>query len=219
MLLGAMVPIALGLTALANPTAFWEGTIFVLTMVLMFSAVIGVWYRREAGRAFWAGFSLFGWGFFILSSDVNFSIRPGAAVRFSFDTDAEQDDMPVTALVRNLVDALQLNRSTLPRSVGERIQVQWGSRSYYYPATVSEIKENECKIRYDNDPRGTFDEWVGINRIKSDGLARCYRIAQRLFMLLFALAGGVIGLYFFASRRPVGADAKSNRSAVACPGT
>ena len=96
--------------------------------------------------------------------------------------------------------------------MGEKIQVQWGSRSYYYPATVSEIKENECKIRYDNDPRGTFDEWVGINRIKSDGLARCYRITQRLFMLLFALAGGVIGLYFFASRRPGEPAAESNRS-------
>lgn len=215
MLLGMMVPIALGLTALANPTAFWEGTVFVLAMVSMFSAIIGVWYRREASRAFWAGFSLFGWGFFLLSSDLSFSVRSGGSFQFSYGTDDEQDDRPVTALVRNLVEALQINRGTFPKSVGERIQVQWGSGSYYYPCTVSEIKENQLKIRYDNDPQGRWDEWVGIGRIKSEGLARCYRIAQRLFMLLFAVFGGVIGLYFFVTGRRSETAAQQNRSSAA----
>ena len=32
MLLGAMLPIAVGLAALANPTEFWEGAIFLLAM-------------------------------------------------------------------------------------------------------------------------------------------------------------------------------------------
>ena len=215
LLLVAMVPIAVGLTALANPTAFWEGTIVIVSMGLLFSAIVGLCYRRGAGRAFWVGFSLFGWGFFLLSSDVNLSIRPGASVRFSFGTAAEQDDMPLTALVRNLVDTLQLNRSIFPKSIGEKVQVQWGSGTYYYPATVSDIKDGQYKIRYDSDPQGGYDEWVGINRIKSDGLARCYRIAAMLFMLLFALAGGMISLYFFATRNPNKPDAESNRSSEA----
>jgi hypothetical protein len=215
MLLGAMVPIALGLTALANPTAFWEGTTFAIGILLMFMAIIGVCYRRGVNRAFWVGFSLFGWGLFLLSSDVSFSTRSGGSVQFSYNTASAQDDMPVTALIRNLVDTLQLNRSTVPKSVGEKIQVQWGAGSYYYPCTISDFKDNQYKIRYDSDPGGTYDEWVGLSRIKSDGLVRCYRIAQMLFMLLFAVAGGVIGVYFFVSRGPGEPAADLNRSSAA----
>ena len=170
MLLAAMVPIAVGFAALANPTAFWEGAIFLLTMVVMFAAVLGVCYRRKAERAFWVGFSLFGWGLFLVSSDVKFSIRPGASVQYSFGTATEQGDMPLTALVRNLVDTLQLNRSTVPKSIGEKVQVQWGSGANYYPSTVSDIKDGQYRIRYDSDSQGRWDEWVGMNRIKSDGL-------------------------------------------------
>jgi hypothetical protein len=153
-------------------------------------------------------------GVFLLSSDANLSMRAGASVQFSFGTGAEQDDVPVTALVRNLVDTLQINRGTFPRSVGEKVQVQWGSGSYYYPSTVSEIKENQYRIRYENDPQGRWDEWVGIGRIKSDGLARCYRVAQRLFILVFALAGGVIGVYFFATSSRSERAAESNRKSA-----
>jgi hypothetical protein len=212
MLLAAMVPIAVGFAALANPTAFWEGAIFLLTMVVMFAAVLGVCYRRKTERAFWVGFSLFGWGLFLVSSDLNLSIRPGASVQYWFGTGNEKDDMPLTALVRNLVDTLQLNRSTVPKSIGEKVQVQWGSGANYYASTVSDIKDGQYKIRYDNDAQGRWDEWVGMNRIKSDGLTRCYRIAEMLFMLLFALAGGVIGVYFFATGRRSEPAAESSKS-------
>ncbi len=201
-LLGAMLPIAVGMTALASPSAFWEGTIFALTILLLFSAIIGVCYRREASRAFWVGFSVFGWGFFLLSSDVDLSVRSGAPFQFSiFGSGADNQDKPLTALVKNLVDTLQLNRRNFPKSVGEKVQVQWGSGSYYYPSTVSAIKENQYKIRYDSDTAGTYDEWVGLERIKSDGLDRCYRIAEMLSLMLFGVAGGMIALYFFVTRR------------------
>ena len=195
MILGAMVPIAVGFAALANPTAFWEGAIFLLTMVVMFAAVLGVCYRRKVERAFWVGFSLFGWGLFVVASDLNLSIQLTSNMRFSFGTAGEQDQMIVPAFVRNLVDTLQLNRNTVPKSIGEKVQVQWGSGASYYPCTVSEIKDGQYKIRYDNDPQGRWDEWVGMNRIKSDGLTRCYRIAEMLFLLLFAAAGGMISVY------------------------
>ena len=215
MLLGAMMPIAVVLAALANPTAFWESAIFLLALVMLFSAILGVCYRRQASRAFWVGFSLFGWGFYLLSSDAYLSVRPGASVRFSFNTADDKNDTPVTVLIRNLVDTLQLNRAILRKYVGEKIQVQWGAGSYYYPSSVTEIKENQYKIRYDSDPQGIYDEWVGMNRIKSDGRDRCYRIAEMIFMLIFALVGGVIALYFVVTRRSSEPGEQSVRSSMA----
>ena len=49
-LLVVMVPIAVGLAAVANPSAFWEGTVFVLTLLLLFAAILGVIYRTGADR-------------------------------------------------------------------------------------------------------------------------------------------------------------------------
>ncbi len=181
----------------------------------MFAAVLGVCYRRKAERAFWVGFSLFGWGLFFVSSDLNLSIRPASDMWYSFGTAGEHDQRPFTAFVRNLVDTLQLNRSTFPKSIGEKVQVQWGSGASYYPSTVSDIKDGQYKIRYDSDPQGRWDEWVGMNRIKSDGLTRCYRIAEMLFMLLFAIAGALIGLYFFATGKPSEPAGVSNKSGEA----
>jgi hypothetical protein len=85
--------------------------------------------------------------------------------------------------------------------VGEKIHVQWGGGSYYYPCSVLEIKDDTYKIRYDSDPQGTYDEWVGTDRIKLEDLNRSYRIGESLFVLLFALAGGVIARGFHATRQ------------------
>jgi uncharacterized protein (DUF58 family) len=52
-LLAGMVPIAVGLAALTNPTAFWEGMVFALTLLTLFTALVGVIYRKGADRAFY----------------------------------------------------------------------------------------------------------------------------------------------------------------------
>jgi hypothetical protein len=126
-LLAVMVPIAVGLAAIANPSAFWEGTIFVLTLLLLFATVIGVIYRKDVDRAFWLGFSLFGWGFYALCSDVSFEFRSSdrGPSRYYWDN-AEEQDHPVRAFTRSLVDCLRPGRRIGPKSVGEKVQVQWG---------------------------------------------------------------------------------------------
>lgn len=41
-LLTLMVPIAIGMCAVTLPSQFWEGTVFVLTIALLFTAIVGV---------------------------------------------------------------------------------------------------------------------------------------------------------------------------------
>ena len=60
--LALMVPIAVGLTAITNPSPFWEGTVFALSLILLFTAIVGVLYRQGGDRAFWLGLLIFGWG-------------------------------------------------------------------------------------------------------------------------------------------------------------
>lgn len=197
-LLAIMIPIAIGLAAIASPSAFWEGAVFVLTLLVLFAAILGVIYRKGGERASWLGFSLFGWGFFLLCSDVSFEFRSSSRAPSRYYWNAgEESDHPVRALTRSLVDLLPLNRKFGPKSVGEKVQVQWGGQWTYYPSSILEIKDDKFKIRYDSDPQGASDEWVGIGRIKLVDLDRSYRIGESIFAVLFAMAGAIIARYFY----------------------
>lgn len=58
---------AAGVAALRDGSMEWYGTILVLNRVILGSALlIAVFHRGGAGRAFWIGFALFGWGCNIL---------------------------------------------------------------------------------------------------------------------------------------------------------
>jgi hypothetical protein len=209
-ILALMVPIAFGLAALANPSAFWEGTIFALTMLLLFAAIVGVIYRNGGDRAFWLGFSVFGWGFYLLCSNISFEFRPSGQFGTMYSPvywgNGEEAERPVRALTKSLIDYLPFNRRVRPTTVGEKIQVQWGNPSSYYPSSVLEIKADQYKIRYDSDRQGTFDEWVGIARIKLKDPDQTYRIGESLFGLLFALVGAVIARCFQATRKTPDSD-------------
>ncbi len=212
-LLAVMVPIAVGLAAIASPSAFWEGTVFVLMLVLFFAAILGVIYRKNNERAFWLGFALFGWGFCVLRSDVSlefrFFARPSSTYYWA---NAEEQEHPVKALTRSLLDVLRPYRTIGPQSAGERVRVQWGGAGSYYPCSVLEIKDSKYKIRYDNDSQGVYDEWVGIERIKLEDLDRSYRIGELLLAVLFAMVGAVIARCFYASRETRKVDKQPERT-------
>ena len=184
-------------------------------LLTLFTAIVGVLYRRGAGRAFWVGFALFGWGLFLLASDISIEIGSSASIQngrfWSSETEREK---PVSALVRSLVDFLQLNRTSFPRSTGDKVQVLWGNPGTYFPCTVLQINGNQFRIRYDSDPQGTWDEWVGTPRIKSANADRCYRIAELLLTPLFGLAGGMIALWFFATSKSDQSGTNSDQAAA-----
>jgi hypothetical protein len=201
-LLALMIPIAVGLAALTDPSPFWSGAVLVLTLTMLFSSIVGAIYRRGGRRASWLGFAVFGWGYCALLSQLTIDVRPfNQAPRRAFAWNAEDgEEGSIRETVRGLLDYLRLNRRTAPGSVGEKVEVLWGSS--YYGASISSINGNQYKIRYDNDPQGNFDEWVGLARIKLADEERYHRIGELLLALLFALAGAIISRYFYATSRP-----------------
>lgn len=66
-MLGAILFVAVGFAALREANDQWDSTLFSLTIALLLIAVLLAVHRTEAGRAFWMGFALFGWGYLILS--------------------------------------------------------------------------------------------------------------------------------------------------------
>jgi hypothetical protein len=93
-LMGAVLVIALSLAALRNASETWAGATFLLTSAVLTLAVVGAVCRRDAERAWWLGFALFGWGYVLLAFWSSFELptmavldaissRLGAKVRFS----------------------------------------------------------------------------------------------------------------------------------------
>jgi hypothetical protein len=63
----AILVFGVSVAALRNASAAWAGALLLFTMGLLGAAVLGVVYRREARRAWWLGFGVFGWGYVTLT--------------------------------------------------------------------------------------------------------------------------------------------------------
>ncbi len=57
--------IALGFAAVREASDFWLGATFVVTLGLLCASMLGAVLERSRGGAWWLGFALFGWAYFV----------------------------------------------------------------------------------------------------------------------------------------------------------
>ncbi len=62
-----IVVLAIGLAALWEATEVWDSAVFGATLALLSLAALMAMHRREARRAFWFGFVVFGWTYVVVS--------------------------------------------------------------------------------------------------------------------------------------------------------
>ena len=67
-LMVAVAGTACGCAALARPSRFWAGAATLVMLGGLAASLLGAAFRRGQARAFWVGFALFGWGFFLLNA-------------------------------------------------------------------------------------------------------------------------------------------------------
>jgi hypothetical protein len=77
-LMGFVGVIALGIAALRAASDLWVGIVVLVTAALLGFAMIGIAYRREGKRAWWFGFALFGWGYWVMAAGPWFAKEIGA---------------------------------------------------------------------------------------------------------------------------------------------
>ncbi len=65
-LLWAITVLAVGMAALLNANALWQGLAWGLALYALTAAILLVVYRRAEQRAFWLGFAVFGWSYLLL---------------------------------------------------------------------------------------------------------------------------------------------------------
>ncbi|HUE74665.1 MAG TPA: hypothetical protein VMP01_27605 [Pirellulaceae bacterium] len=65
-LLWAVTILAVGMAALLNANGLWQGLSWGLVLYALTASILLVVYRRSEQRAFWVGFSVFGWAYLLL---------------------------------------------------------------------------------------------------------------------------------------------------------
>jgi hypothetical protein len=63
----AIVVIGIVLAALVRPSMLWGMILSFLLLALSLTAILGILFCRGPRRAYWAGYALFAWVFFLLS--------------------------------------------------------------------------------------------------------------------------------------------------------
>ena len=66
-LLVVVLFVALGFAALRESSDLWESGVFTLTLAALLISILFAVHRIESRRAFWIGFTLFGWIYLGLS--------------------------------------------------------------------------------------------------------------------------------------------------------
>jgi hypothetical protein len=66
-LMAVVMVCGVAVAALRDASDAWAGALLLLTLFLLGSSLLDVLRRRDAKRAFWQGFALFGWGYLILA--------------------------------------------------------------------------------------------------------------------------------------------------------
>jgi hypothetical protein len=65
-MLFVIAAVAMAFAALRSGSDLWFGAVYTFTVVVLLLAVIVARFRPRGEKAFWFGFAVFGWGFFLL---------------------------------------------------------------------------------------------------------------------------------------------------------
>jgi hypothetical protein len=191
-LLWAVLVLGLSLAVLQWNSAILASVAFTIFLGLLALGLTGAFCRRGAARAFWIGFTIFGWLYaetaFPLAGDnaspstwvLGFLSRPYMS--------SQQPTSPVI-LTELLFDFASVNS---PLRKGAKVMAQWRSGGYY-EATISEIRGGQYLATWTD---GSAPSWVTRNQIEVTSAAG-RQAAHSVMAIFFALAGGGVAQAFF----------------------
>lgn len=67
MLVAAIGFCGLGLASLRSPSQLWAATLFSLALAVLVASLVGIAFQRGHRRAFWVGFTIAGWAYWLVA--------------------------------------------------------------------------------------------------------------------------------------------------------
>ena len=216
----AVLYLAVVLTALRYANELWAGAMFTLVLILLLTGTLASIFHRERRRAFWVGFSLFGWTMFIVDTDMPYV----QSVRFRLVdyTLLQKGHRTLSQWLRSqqagrLADGAALAQGADEAAYAELIDSEWypefgpsvgpilpGS----YPPSVGSYGRSAAGRPARSSTSAYRSPAVGVPpqlrpTILLPGVPdQCYflRVGHMAFTLLLAILGGVVGMILWSER-------------------
>jgi hypothetical protein len=205
-LMAVVLVCGVAVAALREASDTWAGVLVFVTLGLLAFALLAIRQRREATRAFWEGFALFGWGYVTLAFGPWFADQVGSK-------------LPTTQLLGYLHGKLNPAPAQLQAVFMPYINNVWGSATppvavnsgqpqvAVQPSQVPVFAEVDTALQpVPQVPAAPQFAW-NINYVFAAGpgnLEHFQRVGQCLFALLVALAGGMVSRRLHRTRPAAG---------------
>lgn len=202
--------VAFGLAASVSQSELAGSAAYTVFLGLLCLAAAGAILRPLPARAFWLGFALFGWTYWMCEFE---SALPspqrgfmGSVLTIYGSSSSPASNRPSLAtryLIQWMADSL-----TPSRSVGSKVMGQWRGGSYY-SGTISQATGDQYLIIWDD---GSAPQWTPTTQIMPNSPSVLVA-GHSLCGGLFALVGGALAAILF------GANSSDRKEAAAGSGT
>jgi hypothetical protein len=182
-LLGAVVVVAVILTALTHASPIWVGIFFTSTVVILLLAISRALATHGRTRAFWAAFAICGGAYFCLTFTT--LGRDGYYSTWNYSQRSAVPRLLTEAVLYWMYEAMPPLATRY--TVGSNVSVEW--HGSWWPATLLDVKGDQYNIQY----VGSYAEWVPRARVRNPD--RDYEsfaaIGNTTWTLLLGLCGGL----------------------------
>ncbi len=180
--------VAFGLAATVSQSELAGSAAYTLFVGLLCLAAAGAILRPLPARAFWLGFALFGWTYWMVEYETELPTpQQTYLTRFiGMGATPNQASGRPTLVTRHLLSAIAA--SVIPsREVGTKVIAQWRGGSYY-TGMITEAKGEQYLIVWDD---GSAPQWTPTTQILPSSPSILVA-GHSLCGGLFALLGGIL---------------------------
>jgi hypothetical protein len=176
-LLGVVLFVAIAVAALRASTDAWDGWLFALTSLILLTTVLLAVHRTDRKRAYWLGFTLFGWTYLVSS------LVPSIGSR-----------LPTTRGLAFLESMMPGREVTISAVFGYTNTAGTNPVQSYVVTTQANtiIPDSPVKLRR------VWDTWSGNVLAGPSGTTENFvRIGHSLLALMLAFIGGHLSRYLY----------------------
>ena len=203
---------ALMFAALRSASVFWASATFTLSVAVLLFSLLAVVFRRDAARAFWVGFLLFGWAYLSMvfgpwfSTNVKDHLLTSKVLGYSYNKIAS---LPTSSGGRGTVLGDVDNDGWVDMYVANMQSPNYWFRNVgngRFEDVTRRARMGAGMI--DSDGDGNVEFFV-TNPWSAAGPSwdNLQRVGHSLFSLLAGLVGGLLALFLWRSRGGRPADA------------
>ena len=188
--------VAFGLAATVSQSELAGSAAYTLFLALLCLTIAGAILQPLPARAFWLGFALFGWTYWLVEfeSELPTSQQTMLTRFFVGGTSTPAQSSRPTLVTRHLLSAIAAGMAP-NREIGAKVIAQWRGGTYY-SGVITEADVDRYLIVWDD---GSAPQWTPTTQILPNSPSVLVA-GHSLCGGLFALLGGVLSAVLFGGK-------------------